>query len=241
VVSLFLEKLGYSADVVANGLEAVQAVARQAYDVVLMDVQMPEMDGFEATRIIREQHRPGPRIVAVTANALAGDEQRCRASGMDDYITKPIDLLELRAALQRVGTDTSALTSTPAASAPPPRAVPPSPHWSGDFRPELLGALEQTFTNQGAREIIEALAMDLPAQMTELTAGLGKGDRTSVRRVIHTLKSNCLLLGAQELGKLCEHTERGLRESLGDDPSPAIRQVAHRYPILVSAWRGLLG
>ena len=98
-----LGQLGYRADLAANGLEAIDAVARQAYDVVLMDVQMPELDGFEASREINRRW-PGerrPRIVAMTANAMQGDRERCVAAGMDDYVSKPIRVEELIAALER--------------------------------------------------------------------------------------------------------------------------------------------
>ncbi len=123
-----LEKLGYRADAVANGLEAVEAIAHIPYTAVFMDCQMPEMDGFEATRRIREleaeqEHSrfdvrrsdpeprpstldpPSPRripIIAMTANALVGDRERCLAIGMDDYVSKPIKSEDLQAALQRV-------------------------------------------------------------------------------------------------------------------------------------------
>ena len=98
-----LGQMGYRADVAANGLEAIEAVARQTYDVVLMDVQMPELDGFEASREINRRW-PGtrhPRIVAMTANALQGDRELCAAAGMDDYVPKPIRVEELVAALER--------------------------------------------------------------------------------------------------------------------------------------------
>ena len=87
-----LQQMGYRADLAANGIEAIECVERQPYDVVLMDVQMPEMDGLEATRRITAQWPPGerPRIVAMTANAMQGDREMCLAAGMDDYITKPI-------------------------------------------------------------------------------------------------------------------------------------------------------
>jgi CheY-like chemotaxis protein len=110
-----LERLGYRADVVANGLEVLEALARQSYDVILMDVHMPEMDGLEATRRICQQwstaHRPW--IIAMTANAMQGDREACLAIGMDDYISKPVQADILGAALTRCGPrETSEVAST---------------------------------------------------------------------------------------------------------------------------------
>jgi CheY-like chemotaxis protein len=87
-----LQQMGYRADLASNGIEAVESVRRQTYDVVLMDVQMPEMDGLEASKRITTQWSAAerPRIVAMTANAMQGDREECLAAGMDDYITKPI-------------------------------------------------------------------------------------------------------------------------------------------------------
>ena len=96
-----LSQMGYQADVAANGIEAVEAVERQEYDLVLMDVQMPEMDGLQATREIRaSQPDDGPRIVAMTANAMDGDREACFEAGMDDYVSKPIRVDELVAAIE---------------------------------------------------------------------------------------------------------------------------------------------
>ena len=97
-----LERLGYRADVVSNGLEAVEAVKRQQYDVILMDVEMPEMDGPDATQHIRSEvsAEVQPRIIVVTAHALTGDRERLLAQGMDDYISKPIRLNELEGKLR---------------------------------------------------------------------------------------------------------------------------------------------
>ena len=95
-----LKRLGYSADVAGNGLEVLQAIERQPYDVVLMDVQMPEMDGLVAAQEIRKLWPRGPRIIAITAYALKGDRERCLAAGMDDYISKPIVIEELRRVLE---------------------------------------------------------------------------------------------------------------------------------------------
>jgi PAS domain S-box-containing protein len=97
-----LERLGYKADIASNGLEAIQALSRQPYDLVLMDIQMPELDGIQATQRIRQEWLPSqqPRIVAMTANAMADDREICLASGMDDYMSKPVKVEELTRILQ---------------------------------------------------------------------------------------------------------------------------------------------
>jgi CheY-like chemotaxis protein len=106
-----LKRFGCDADVAANGLEVLEALKQVPYDVIFMDCQMPEMDGYEAARAIRtSESDPGSctwkvpiYIVAMTANAMQGDREKCFASGMDDYVSKPVRLLDLRAALERAG------------------------------------------------------------------------------------------------------------------------------------------
>jgi CheY-like chemotaxis protein len=101
VTVLMLEHLGYRADAVTNGLEALQAMENEIYDIVLMDIKMPEMDGLEATRIIRQLWpNDGPRIIAITAYALKGDREKCLEAGMDGYLAKPVRLDELRKAIE---------------------------------------------------------------------------------------------------------------------------------------------
>lgn len=105
VLAAMLHRLGQAADMVNNGEEAITALAAKPYDVVLMDVEMPELDGLAATRIIRAPHSHVLdhmiRIVTMTAHALEGDRERCLAAGMDDYVAKPIQLNSLAATLQR--------------------------------------------------------------------------------------------------------------------------------------------
>ena len=99
----FLERMGYNADAVGNGLEAVNAFQHRDYDLVLMDLQMPEMDGLEASRRIRRTLPADrqPKIIALTANAMQGDREICLDAGMDDYISKPVKMHEIVAAIRR--------------------------------------------------------------------------------------------------------------------------------------------
>jgi CheY-like chemotaxis protein len=120
-----LEGLGYRAELAANGIEVIEALERQRFDVILMDVQMPEMDGLDATReIVRRWGADRPRIIAMTANAMQGDKEICIEAGMDDYVGKPIRIEELVAALNR-GVTGRDLT-------------PPAPH-PGDKEHRLAG------------------------------------------------------------------------------------------------------
>ncbi|HBB34679.1 MAG TPA: hypothetical protein DDZ80_18400 [Cyanobacteria bacterium UBA8803] len=102
---IVLRKLGYRADLAVNGVEVLQALHRQPYDVVLMDVEMPEMDGLTATRHICQEWSANerPRIIALTAYALRGDREKCLEAGMDDYISKPFSSRDLVTALQKAG------------------------------------------------------------------------------------------------------------------------------------------
>ena len=101
VVMHMLRRLGHDADMVEDGEAAVTAVAHTRYDIVLMDIQMPNVDGLTATRRIREAGGVQPRIIAMTANAMAGDREVCLEAGMDDYLSKPIDIEPLSAVLER--------------------------------------------------------------------------------------------------------------------------------------------
>jgi CheY-like chemotaxis protein len=106
VALLMLKKLGYKADVVANGLEVLQALEHKHYDLIFMDIQMPELDGLEAARKIRERWHNRPKIIAITAYALEGDMDKCINAGMDDYISKPMQLDELQNKLLKWGMNT---------------------------------------------------------------------------------------------------------------------------------------
>ncbi len=101
VTQRMLRHLGYNSDVAANGLEALEAMENQFYNIILMDIQMPEMDGIEATKIIRQRWSAGPKIIAITAYALDYSREMCLEAGMDDYIAKPVNMNELADVLRR--------------------------------------------------------------------------------------------------------------------------------------------
>lgn len=109
VTQRMLNKIGCEADIVANGLEVLQALERQHYDIVLMDMMMPEMDGIETTKVIRQRLTAGPKIIAITASAFKSDQEMCMAAGMDGYISKPVRIEELKAVLSLVAAKNSAL------------------------------------------------------------------------------------------------------------------------------------
>jgi signal transduction histidine kinase/DNA-binding response OmpR family regulator len=195
-----LEKMGYRGDVAGNGIEAIEAVERQRYDLILMDVQMPEMDGLEATRRIVERWPEGERpwIVAMTAEAMQGDRERCIEAGMNDYLTKPIRPYELAAAIER----TPRRRRTDAAPAG-------GDGRSGPIDRAVLTRLSESMGGDDAfvAELIEQFLADAPGYVAAAREALATHDAEAVRRAAHTLKSNAATLGASELADLSRELE----------------------------------
>jgi PAS domain S-box-containing protein len=192
-----LSQMGYRADVAGNGLEAIQAVERQAYDVILMDVQMPEMDGLDATRQICQRWPVGkrPRIIAMTANAMQGDREMCLAAGMDDYLSKPIRVNELVTAL----THSATIHTTEGENVSESTVIDPA-------------AYEELVTSTGGdpgfiRELIDTYLNDAPGLFAEMRTALEAKDAETFRRAAHSLKSNSASLGALALSALAKELE----------------------------------
>ncbi len=212
-----LERLGYSADVASNGLEAIEALERRPYDVVLMDVQMPELDGLDASRRICERWPDTrPRIIAMTANALPEDREACFAAGMDDYVAKPIRPDVLAGALKR--------------ARPVVRdAVPPADDAHGRVDGAALESLRELGGDDFLAEVIETFLADLPTLLATLHRALDEGDAAEVRRAAHTLKSNGAALGATEFAELCRALEQQAKDGrLEEAPGLVVRIEAER-------------
>ncbi|HMD98708.1 MAG TPA: PAS domain S-box protein [Terriglobia bacterium] len=200
VAVAILRKLGYDADVVANGEEAVRALQRVNYDAVLMDCLMPEMDGYEATRRIRER-RTGTRnphvpIIALTADAMTGDRDKCLQAGMTDYLAKPVEPRQLADLLEK-------WLITPAAGGEASSPTDPSPaRTEAVFNPgELLGRL---MDDKGlAGKVIAGFLNDAPRQLRILKNKLEKGDADGARQQAHALKGAAATVSAEALRALC--------------------------------------
>jgi two-component system sensor histidine kinase/response regulator len=204
-----LERLGYRADVAANGLEAVEALSLLSYAAVLMDVQMPEMDGYEATAEIRrregeEADRRTP-IIAMTANAMQGDREKALAAGMDDYVSKPVDPGELDAALARWIPRTDEGASAPEEATDDAATSP-----GGATDPLDRSALEGLRELGGTELLAELTGLfleDVPPQLEALGGAIESGDAASVKRTAHTLKGSSGNMGALRMSAICAELE----------------------------------
>jgi len=215
-----LAKLGHRADVADDGGEAVALVEKCEYDLVLMDLQMPRMDGIKATQAIRAL--PGPKaktiIVAMTANAMAGDREACLAAGMDDYLAKPIDRRRLAAMLDRWSGHLAAESPRPAPATGAPAAQaglapldPTIPLVDVEAVAELRDALgEETF-----RSLRDRFFAGLPDRLAELRAA---PDSTTLARTAHGLRGAALNLGFVRLGHCLDHIETQAKagDAVGD-------------------------
>jgi signal transduction histidine kinase/DNA-binding response OmpR family regulator len=223
-----LEQMGYRADVAANGLEAVEAIERQPYDLVLMDVQMPEMDGFEASREITRRW-PGddrPRIVAMTANAMQGDRELCLAAGMDDYISKPLRVDELVGALER-----SAVREADRSRAGAAGVTISQPRSDGERAPiEVLDRaafdrLRATVDASFFDELVSTFVDDAHELVGTMRRALAENDTDSFRRAAHSLKSNAASFGAMTLSALARDLETRARSGSLDGAAARLERL----------------
>ena len=198
-----LNRLGLRADAVANGAEAVRSLETVPYDLVLMDVQMPEMDGLEATRHIRDPKSAVKRhdvpIIAMTAHAMQGDRERCLDAGMNDYVTKPVSPQTLADALERwLPRDDAAALAHPATG---PGAASPAAVRASDVPVfDRAGMLARLMDDEDlARVVADGFLADAPKQVEALRDSLAAGDGPAVLRQAHTLKGASAAVGGEAL------------------------------------------
>ncbi len=197
-----LEKLGYRVDVAANGVEAVHALSLIPYDIVFMDCQMPEMDGFEATTKIRtvDGSRRHTTIVAMTANALQGDKEKYLEAGMDDYISKPIQQTDLAAAIDRCASQSQAIENdSPTVNA--------SHALVDQAVLDELGELANEDDPNIVEQLLGMFTHETPGRIEHIRRGASNQDARDVSQMVHLLKGTCTQLGLAGMVKLCQTLE----------------------------------
>jgi CheY-like chemotaxis protein len=207
-----LERLGYQVDVVGDGRQALEALEQVPYAAVLMDVQMPEMDGYEATAEIRrregkELHTP---VIAMTANAMQGDREKALKAGMDDYVPKPVKSGELDAVLERWLPKEAEEPRKRDADAQP--AAPEEDANREDLEDPLDRATLEGLRELGGSELIaelsEVFSSDALPQLADLRVAVEGGDAGAVERIAHTLKGSSANMGASRMAGLCEELQK---------------------------------
>jgi CheY-like chemotaxis protein len=227
-----LEKWGHDVTVVDNGRAAVAAAGSQELDLILMDVQMPEMDGLEATSIIRDKERRTGRhlpIIAMTAHALKGDRERCLEAGMDEYVAKPIhaqQLFNVIETLLGVSTESS-----------PPNEAPAAAKSSFDWSRALDNV-------QGDQEILrtvaEAFLCEAPELLAKVRHGVAEKDPTALRLAAHTVKGAIRCLGASSAFDRAYELERKGQQGDFDGAEETLASLEQEIDRLVAAARDLV-
>jgi len=203
VALAILNKLGFHADAVANGKEAVESLRHIPYDLVFMDCQMPEMSGYDAATLIRDPHsgvcNHHVPIVAVTAHAMKGDREKCLAAGMSDYISKPVSPTTLTAAIERWLPEASASPDVPA---PDPAAFD-----EAALMERLMGDRDL------ARTIVAVFLEDFPRQLAALSSSVEAGDDDATRRQVHRIKGAASTVGSHALRQVASEMEQSANVS----------------------------
>jgi two-component system, sensor histidine kinase and response regulator len=225
-----LARLGYTAEVAADGFEALEALSRGSYAAILMDCQMPRMDGFEASRVIRQRegaasHTP---IIAMAASVTRGERERCLAAGMDDYLAKPVLLRELQARLWRWSASTPEEVSPVWAPSQWDADAPAQAHTeAASLDPQVLLGL-RSFQIAGEEDpmarLVDLFLTEAPARLERIRAALDQRDPRALQAATHALKGSAGALGAYSVQEVCGQLEE-VAESGTVDGAPDIVQA----------------
>jgi PAS domain S-box-containing protein len=223
VATKLLEKLGHHVDTVSDGHEALHALEQLPYDLVLMDCQMPELDGYETTRIIRDPRSQvrwhAIPVIAMTANAMRGDREKCIESGMDEYVTKPVELATLGAVIRQIMDGVVRPAEEPA----PSRASTGTEPAVFDLN-DLMQRTE--FDHELAEEMVQAFVTDGRQRVLELEAAIRSQNMTVAVLQAHTLKGAAANTGAGRMGTIVRSLEEDLRSG---DTASAEQRIATLY------------
>ena len=238
LLATMVSKLGHNAEVARSGPEALLMATHTEYDVVLMDVQMPGMDGLEAVARLRTlELARQPWVVAVTANALAGDRERCLSAGMNDYLPKPLRLAELASALVRAAQS----TGKGGASVLPMRAAAARPVESGPVATvdaDFTAVLNELGVGMFERAL-QAYADDAPRRIAQLDEALARGDAGDVELAVHALKGSSGMLGGRSVSALCATITTHARASELAKVGPLRDALAGQVSALLAAHEAL--
>jgi len=248
--SLALKKLGCYVDVVSNGKEAIDALLKNSYDLIFMDCQMPGMDGYEATRIIREREQlrntgsgkrdAGPghaTIIALTAHAMQGDREQCLAAGMDDYLSKPFRMKELSEIVDRWLSKKpvmrQALETGKDGSDSGPAFPPPIVQGSLDN----IRVLQKDGPENILFKVIKTYLKNTPAALERLREAITAGDTVTLYETAHNLKSTSAMLGALKLSDLFEELELKGRMNATENAEKILSMLYGEFDSVCSALR----
>ncbi|QHO76764.1 hypothetical protein ACH79_33165 [Bradyrhizobium sp. CCBAU 051011] len=228
-----LVALGYRADVVANGLEAIEAVGRIPYAAILMDCQMPEMDGYEATRAIRLRERSGRHtpIIALTADVMKDARAKSLSAGMDDYITKPLKRAELAAALER------SLPRLPVVESPSIAPRPQSDDVVDRSVLDELRTLERAGSPGLVGKLLDSFLEETPRQLAGLQHAARLGDAASLIRLAHKLRGSVANLGANGMVRTCAELETRARNGDTSIASQLVADLARQFDLASTVLR----
>ncbi|MBI2944077.1 MAG: CHASE domain-containing protein [Candidatus Wallbacteria bacterium] len=241
VILQMLERLGYEADTVANGQEAVDIVDRVCYGAILMDCNMPVLDGYQATRRIRSRAQQNPKatpstvpIVGVTAYALAGDREKCLAAGMDDYLSKPLTLERLR---QMLGRRAEHLPKRPVAGAVASPGVPDEDVKGIRIH---LNTLATALDNKTIRRAVELFLDDLGMRLSNLERARREGDVGATVHELHAIAGGFATLGARRISRLALELEDVARQSDPEEAHGKLEALRPQMEALRSFLKNLL-
>ncbi|HEX2059277.1 MAG TPA: response regulator, partial [Thermoanaerobaculia bacterium] len=232
-----LQRLGHECVVAAGGREAIELLRESAFDLVLMDCQMPDMDGYEATRRIRQLDGPSSKIpiIAITAHALAGEREKCIAAGMNDYLAKPVSLEQLGAVLRLWANKSS---SAPTESTPD--MLVDDEHQVLD-RERVSSFLAISRTQEGFLDgLVRTFRQDVPSRLDALRAAAASGDAHDLALAAHALKSSSGSVGARRMYAVCAQIEQSARAGRLDGAAAAIEQLAAEFSRVMAAYSGII-